>query len=381
VSVTGSAPLLEIRQAEGAFERLDEHLRARGFFVDAGRGAVGLCADVYIGFGISESLRRSGQPARPEPIDLPLVACRIRDVRAADVVERSVGREGYRLGPWEPTWTSAQYARAVAAAREAIAAGEIYQVNVVQHLAASFEGEPAELAAALARFSPLHPAPLVGDGWAIVSASPELFLARQGRRIRTMPIKGTRPRGGAAELRDSTKDAAEHVMIVDLERNDLGRICEPGSVRWPELMRVRTMAGVEHLVSSVEGTLHENITLPQVLTALFPGGSVTGAPKIAALDHINALEPVGRGAAMGALGTIRPDGSLELALTIRTFAISERRIHLWVGGGVVWDSDPAAEVDESWVKARPLLEALAAGSRGALLSRTRRPGALPGVAA
>ena len=151
-------------------------------------------------------------------------------------------------------------------------------------------------------------------------------------------------------------------MIVDLERNDLGRVCLPGSVGWPELMRVRSMAGVEHLVSSVEGTLRDDVTLPSLLSAMFPGGSVTGAPKVAALDHINALEPVGRGASMGALGTIRPDGDFEFALTIRTFAIADGRIHLWVGGGVVWDSDPMAEVDESWVKARPLLDALAAGS-------------------
>jgi len=187
-----------------------------------------------------------------------------------------------------------------------------------------------------------------------------LALARSGRGdlVWTMPIKGTRPRGGAAELRASAKDAAEHVMIVDLERNDLGAICQPGSVRWPVLMAVRSMAGVEHLVSRVEGRIREEVSWTAAMRAMFPGGSVTGAPKIAALDHINALEPVGRGAAMGALGTIWPNGDFELALTIRTFAISAGRIHLWVGGGVVWDSDPSSEVEESWTKARPLLEAI-----------------------
>jgi para-aminobenzoate synthetase component 1 len=173
-----------------------------------------------------------------------------------------------------------------------------------------------------------------------------------------MPIKGTRPAGGGADLRMSGKDAAEHVMIVDLERNDLGRVSVPGSVRWPELMAPRSMAGVEHLVSRVSGTVRPGIGLPELLGALFPGGSVTGAPKVAALDHIARLEPVGRGASMGALGTIAPNGDLDLALTIRTFAIAEGRIHLWVGGGIVWDSDPAAEVEESWVKARPLLAAI-----------------------
>ena len=179
----------------------------------------------------------------------------------------------------------------------------------------------------------------------------------------TMPIKGTRPAGHAASLQGSGKDAAEHVMIVDLERNDLGRICVAGSVRWPELMQARPMTGVEHLVSLVEGVVREDVGFAEAMRAMFPGGSVTGAPKIAALDHINALEPVGRGASMGALGTVWPNGDFELALTIRTFAIAGERVHLWVGGGVVWDSDPVAEVEESWVKARPLLEAIRRGSR------------------
>ena len=147
-------------------------------------------------------------------------------------------------------------------------------------------------------------------------------------------------------------------MIVDLERNDLSRVCEPGSVRWPELMAERPLAGVEQLVSTVEGTLRERVGLAALLEATFPGGSITGAPKIAAVDHIAALEPVGRGASMGALGTVWPNGDVDLALTIRTFAVAEGRIHLWVGGGIVWDSEAEAEIEESWVKARPLLDAL-----------------------
>ena len=158
----------------------------------------------------------------------------------------------------------------------------------------------------------------------------------------------------------SGKDAAEHVMIVDLERNDLGRVSRPGTVRWPELMTARPMAGVVHLVSIVEGQARPELGFAELLTALFPGGSVTGAPKIAAIDRIAALEPVGRGASMGALGTVHPDGDLDLALTIRTFAVARGRIHLWVGGGIVWDSDPDAEIEESWVKARPLLDAIGA---------------------
>ena len=149
-------------------------------------------------------------------------------------------------------------------------------------------------------------------------------------------------------------------MIVDLERNDLSRVCEPGTVRWPELMAEREQAGVVHLVSTVEGQLREDATLADILRATFPGGSITGAPKIAAVDLIAALEPVGRGASMGALGRIYPNGDFDLALTIRTFAIADGEIHLWVGGGIVWDSGPAREVEESWTKARPLLDAIGA---------------------
>ena len=165
-------------------------------------------------------------------------------------------------------------------------------------------------------------------------------------------------------------------MIVDLERNDLSRVCEPGSVRWPELMAERELAGVAHLVSTVEGTLREDVGLAELLAATFPGGSVTGAPKIAAVDLIAELEPVGRGASMGALGTVRGNGDLELALTIRTFAVADGRIHLWVGGGIVWDSDPEAEIEESWVKARPAARRDRRAGRGGramtLLARRRR---------
>ncbi len=352
-----SDDLLELHDAADAFERIEDHLRAAGFF---GTGKVpGRCADVYLGYGLSEPSRRGAGPPRPEPLALPLAACRVRPAHQPAAPPRA-----FSVGDWQRTWTDADYARAITTARRAIAAGEIYQVNLVQHLSAPFAGDPAGLAAALAGLAPLHGRALQGERWAIVSASPELFLARRGRRVWTMPIKGTRPRGEAESLRGSAKDAAEHIMIVDLERNDLGRICEPGSVTWPELMRARPMAGVEHLVSRVEGTIRADVGWADTMRALFPGGSVTGAPKIAALDHIHALEPVGRGASMGALGTVWPNGDFELVLTIRTFAIADDRIHLWVGGGVVWDSDTSAEIEESWVKARPLLESVALASRG-----------------
>jgi para-aminobenzoate synthetase component 1 len=334
---------------------VERELRGEGFFEG---GADGLVADLYLGYGLSRSLRRTPGAEPPEPCPLPLAAVR---VRAADEPPDRAGR--YRVGDWERTWDDASYAEAVEAVREAIAAGDVYQVSLVQHLSAPFGGDPGGLAAALAPLRPLEPRPLAGDGWAVVSASPELFLARRGRRVWTCPIKGTRPLGEAFELAASDKDAAEHVMIVDLERNDLSRVCEPGSIRWPELMAGHELAGVVHMVSTVEGRLREDVGLAELLEATFPGGSVTGAPKISAIDHIAALEPVGRGASMGAIGRVHPNGDLDLALTIRTFAVAEDRIHLWVGGGIVWDSEPEAEIEESYVKARPLLNAIGAPLR------------------
>jgi para-aminobenzoate synthetase component 1 len=291
-------------------------------------------------------------PSAPEPCSLPRVAYSV------DPPPRAA--RSYEIGDWRTTWSERDYADAVQVVRAAIHEGDVYQVNLVQHLSAAFEGDPLALAAALAPLRPLEPAPLQGDGWTIVSASPELLLQKRGRTIRTSPIKGTRPAGVPVE---SEKDAAEHVMIVDLERNDLSRVAVPGSVRWPELLEERQLAGVTHLVATVEAELREDVTLTELLSAVLPGGSVTGCPKLAALELIAALEPVGRGASMGALGRVYPNGDLDLALTIRTFAVVDGEIHLWVGGGIVWDSDPAAEVEESWVKARPLLAAIGAPLR------------------
>ncbi|MGI9112383.1 MAG: chorismate-binding protein [Gaiellaceae bacterium] len=348
--------MLELRSPDEAFERIEAYLREQGFFVAGGEKLV---ADLYLGYGLSDPLRReplhaSGAPSPPEPCRLPLAAVSVRDM--SEGLSLSAPVDTARLGSWRRSWVDAEYAAAVDEVRAAIERGDVYQVNLVQHLSAEFEGAPATLATALAGFRPLAPY-LAGEGWAIVSASPELFLARRGRRVWTMPIKGTRPLGEHVE---GAKDEAEHVMIVDLERNDLSRVCEPGSVRWPELMVERELAGVTHLVSRVEGVLRKGVSLAELLAASFPGGSVTGAPKLAALDQIARLEPVGRGASMGALGTVRGDGDLELALTIRTFAVAEGRIHLWVGGGIVWDSDPQEEIEESWTKARPLLAAIGA---------------------
>jgi len=348
--------VLELWDEADPFAAVADYLDGEGFFAGARADAV---AEVFFSYRISERFRRVDRSPPPEPCPLPLAACRIRPPREAEA------RGSFALGEWEATWTPGEYAAAVEAVKAAIARGDVYQVNLVQHLSASFEGDPRRLAEALASLGPLHARPFTGDGWGIVSGSPELFLSRRGDRLVTMPIKGTRP-AGAKGLRASAKDAAEHVMIVDLERNDLSRVCVPGTVRWPELMAERPLAGVRHLVSTVTGTLRAGVAFADILWATFPGGSITGAPKISAIDHIAALEPVGRGASMGALGRIHPNGDFELALTIRTLAVAEGRIHFWVGGGIVWDSDPAAEIEESWVKARPVLAALGSRIRAAV---------------
>jgi para-aminobenzoate synthetase component 1 len=326
--------VLELFEPDGAFEALEAWL--------ADELSAGESAEIYLGYGLAETLRRESWPAPPEPARLPLLVARKQ-------AGNSLVPAPPRVGEWQPTWTPEDYAAAVDEVRAAIGRGDVYQVNLVQHLSATFDGDPRALDAALGS---LHKRSFHTGAYSIVSASPEVFLARRGRRLWTKPIKGTRPLG---EDVDDEKDAAEHVMIVDLERNDLSRVCDPGSIRWPELMAQHELAGVTHLVSTVEGTLRDDVTLAAILQATFPGGSITGAPKIAAIDHVARLEPVGRGASMGAMGTVQANGDFDLALTIRTFAVAGDRVHLWVGGGIVWDSDPEAEIEESWVKARPLL--------------------------
>ena len=346
--------MLELHDPRNAFASLEAYLRAHGFFEP--HGDASLEADVYLGYGLSACLWRATRQGPEEPCPLPLLACSVRS-RA----ETSQKESSFDIGSWTTSWRSHEYMNAIRRAKAAIAAGDVYQVNLVQHLSAPFDGDPRSLATSLAGLNhakSTSAATFVGNDWAIISASPELFLAQRGNHVWTMPIKGTRSLESSHRLEGSAKERAEHVMIVDLERNDLARVCEAGSVRWPELMVERPMAGVSHMVSRVEGTLRRDVGFAELLEATFPGGSVTGAPKISAIDHIAALEPVGRGASMGALGTVKQNGDFHLSLTIRTFAVAEGLAHLWVGGGIVADSEPSAEVEESWIKARPLLVAI-----------------------
>jgi para-aminobenzoate synthetase component 1 len=271
----------------------------------------------------------------------------------------------------------AAYEAGVESVRRSIAEGEIYQANLTRRLESPFRGDPWGLYRRLRTGDPalfgayvdLGPSPFTGAPRAIVSASPEPFLSvtREGM-VETNPIKGTRPRGRdrasdralACELLRSAKDRAENVMIVDVLRNDLGRVCRPGSVRVPRLCRLERTAAVQHLVSTVTGRLAPGRDAFELLAASFPGGSITGAPKIRAMQLLEELEPVRRGPYTGAAGWLGPDGAMGTSILIRSFVADGERLTLHVGGGITWRSDPAAEWDETVAKARGPLSAIGA---------------------
>jgi len=261
-----------------------------------------------------------------------------------------------KVGPWTSSLTPDAYLAAVERTLEYIAAGDILQANITQRLTASFSGSTRHLARrALHESCAWYGAYLeLPGGRCVVSMSPELFLEFDAadRRVLTRPIKGTRPSGvDPRELLESEKDAAELHMIVDLMRNDLGRVCEFGSVRVPAVRSIESHPTVHHGVADVRGTLREDVTFGDLLRATFPGGSITGAPKIRAMQIIDELEPVARGPAFGAIGCISDTGDARLNIAIRTMLIDGARIDYSVGGGVVADSNPMDEYRESLVKA------------------------------
>lgn len=260
------------------------------------------------------------------------------------------------------------YCRVVERAREYIAAGDIFQVNLSQRFSLPRTEDPWEI---YRRLRKINPAPMAayincGDGLQVVSASPERFLKVTGGLVETRPIKGTRPRGGTPEedarwrneLWNSEKDRAELVMIVDLERNDLGRVCVPGTVRVPELYRLEEYPTVFHLVSTVLGRLESGRDVVDLLKASFPGGSITGAPKIRAMEIIEELEPVRRGIYCGSIGYLGFNGDTDLNIVIRTLVFAGDRIYFQVGGGITIDSDPLAEYMETLDKAKALVISL-----------------------
>ncbi len=275
--------------------------------------------------------------------------------------------------PLESNFTRAEYEAAVTRIRDYIAAGDVYQVNLAQR----FEVAVTEGAFDLyARLRALNPAPFgaylsLGDV-AVASISPERFVQLDPSGVvEARPIKGTRPRGVtadddgalAAALLASAKDRAENVMIVDLLRNDLGKVCRPGTVLVPELCALESHPTVHHLVSTITGQLRDDADAFDLLRAAFPGGSVTGAPKIRAMQIIAELERAPRGVYCGAIGYISASGAMDMNIAIRTVVLQGGAASFHTGAGIVWDSDPAAEYDETLAKARAMIDALTQPNR------------------
>ena len=264
-------------------------------------------------------------------------------------------------------FTKDAYMRAVRTVKEFIVAGDVYQVNISQRFEADITGDPWELYRRLRHVNPSPFSAYLGfPEVSVLSASPEEFLKLEDGLLRTRPMKGTRPRGRsaaedrevAAELLTSEKDRAENVMIVDLMRNDLGRVCVPGSIAVPELFAIEEYPTVHQMVSTVTGRTRTGIGPVEVLETCFPGGSVTGAPKIRAMEIIDELEPVQRSVYCGAIGYIGFDGSMQMSVPIRNILVTGDRAYVQVGGGIVADSDPEAEYRESLDKSAGSLMAL-----------------------
>ena len=384
----GSEPVLVASEDADPFALLDQQPEVETDTSDAvGGGWFG-----YLGYSLGATLEPV-PPSPPRPVPLPRFALAFydhllrldssgrwwfealwSDERDAALRERlqilteriaaGVRERPVEVGPFAPVAPGAAgHVAAVAECRERIAAGEIFQANLCLRLEGRWSGEPVDLFARTARtLEPRHAALVAGPWGAVCSLSPELFLRRRDRRVITEPIKGTAPRlEGPETLAASPKDRAENVMIVDLMRNDLGRVCEYGSVVVDELAEPRPAPGVWHLVSTVAGTLRPEVGDADLLRATFPPGSVTGAPKIQTMRVIAELEATAREAYTGAIGYASPLAGLELNVAIRTLETSGERIWMGAGGGIVADSDPEAELEECLVKARPVVEA--AGGR------------------
>jgi anthranilate synthase component 1 len=282
-----------------------------------------------------------------------------------------------RSTPALPRWTPpaavhedapARFVDGVARVLAYLAAGDVFQVNLSRGWEAQFTADvdPASLFAQLRRN---NPAPFAGlfatPHGTVVSASPERLVSVSGDVVETRPIAGTRPRVAGdddadriRELVGHPKERAEHVMLIDLERNDLGRVCRPGTVEVDELMNVESYAHVHHIVSNVRGRLRAGVTPGEVIRAAFPGGTITGCPKVRCMQIIAELEGVGRGAYTGAMGWLAPNGDMDLNILIRSAEVAGDRVRFRTGAGIVADSDPQRELDETRAKARGMLRAL-----------------------
>jgi aminodeoxychorismate synthase component I len=275
----------------------------------------------------------------------------------------------------EATTTQDEFEAMVRRALEEIRAGEIFQANVAQRFTASWDGSPRAL---YKRLRGINPSPFACffscDDLSVVSCSPERLVRVQEGRIDTRPIAGTRPRGAtpeadalnSLELLLSEKERAEHIMLVDLARNDLGRVCAAGSVQVSELMSLEAYSHVIHIVSDVGGTLASGIDAVDVIRAVFPGGTITGCPKVRCMQILRELEPVARGLYTGSLGWLGFDGTMDLNIAIRTMVLRGPRLSFHVGAGIVADSDPEREYQETLAKAGALTAALQAAESEAI---------------
>jgi para-aminobenzoate synthetase component 1 len=352
----------------------------------------------YFGYDLGRHWLPLGRPAQPD--GMPDMAVGLYDWA---VVVDHLARQAWWVGrgtaatraweSWGPGWlapgedtvasgdgyglaaglmrdtSAAQYRAAFARIQRYIRDGDCYQVNYAQRFRAAFAGSPWSAYVALRSMNPApYGAYLNLPFGQVLSSSPEQFLALQGRTVVTRPIKGTRPRQAdaaadarsRADLAASDKDRAENLMIVDLLRNDLGRVCRPGSIRVPQLFNVESFATVHHLVSTVTGELADGRDALDLLGASFPGGSITGAPKLRAMQIIDELEPAARGVYCGAIGWLGTTGAMDSSIAIRTLVIQNGEVRYWAGGGIVADSDADAEYQESLDKAAAFFRLFAA---------------------
>ncbi|WP_129138655.1 aminodeoxychorismate synthase component I [Modicisalibacter coralii] len=292
-----------------------------------------------------------------------------RDEVLAWLAEPAPAEDDFALtGPFTAELDRADYGRRFRRVQAYIRAGDCYQINLTQRFSAAYRGSLWQAYRRLRRATPTpYGGFLAWDDKAVLSVSPERFVEVSEGRVETRPIKGTRPRGDTPEadrrhaeaLLDSLKDRAENVMIVDLLRNDLGRVCRPGSVRVPQLCGLESYANVHHLVSVVCGELADGHAALDLLAAAFPGGSITGAPKVRAMQIIDELEPCQRSVYCGSLGYVDVRGHMDTSIAIRTVIADAGRLHVWGGGGLVADSDEEAEYQESLTKIGRLKDALA----------------------
>jgi anthranilate synthase component 1 len=322
-------------------------------------------------------LERERVYAVAEPGAEALLERIVADARAAAQADRS-GAAVQLAGVSEEA--PAAYLARVERAKQYVAAGDIYQANlsrpwevVLEPLAPGAAARSACVAALYERLCAANPAPFAAlaqwRGVAILSSSPERLVRVQGRRIDTRPIAGTRPRSRRpdaerremSELAAHPKERAEHIMLIDLERNDLGRVCEAGTVQVDELMTIESYQHVHHIVSNVSGRLRPEVSPIGALRAVFPGGTITGCPKFRCMQIIAELEGAGRGAYTGSLGYLTREGNLDLNILIRTMTLSGQQLNFRAGAGIVADSDPHRELEETRAKARGLLAALGAG--------------------